>query len=182
MFFVVVSIILLTVILLISNDIMFNRRRFWGLKILEFIVCVSLIIFMFNNFSNYVTAKNNMKEQITNNEIFTSKMTVYNVNGTVEETTIGDFLYNNFVRTVFEDTVDTNSEKYLKGNIIVCVVTGILIVYWILLLLLFEKEEVSGYKIVEDEKLFEKYNPMIAACISQNRNIMCRDIVGVILN
>lgn len=182
MFFVVISIILLTFILLIANDIMFNRRRFWVLKILEFIVCISLIIYMFTNFSNYITAKNNMKEQIANNEILTSKMTIYNVNGTVEETTIGNFLYNNFVKTIFDDTVNTNSPEYLKSNIIICVVTGILIVYWIVLLLLFEKEEVSGYKIVEDEKLFEKYNPMIAACISQNRNIMCRDVVGVILN
>ena len=110
-------------------------------------------------------------------------MTVYNLDGTVEETTtIGEFLYHSFVRNVFSANTGINQIEFLKNNVIIIVVSAILLVYWITLLLLYEREQVSGYKIVEDDKLFEKYNPMIAACIAQNRNVMCRDVIAVVLN
>lgn len=183
MFLVIKSIILFTIILLIANDIMFNRKRNKFLKILEFVMCIVLIVHIFTSTSNYITMKNNLKNQIKNTELFGSEMTVYNVDGTVKEkTTIGDFLYNSFVTTVFENNIDTQDPEYIKGNINILVISGVLLIYWIILLIAFEKEESIGYKIVEDEKIFEKYNPMIAACIAQNRGVMCRDIVGVILN
>lgn len=182
MFFIIKSIILITIVLIVANDIMFNKRRNKLLKVLEFIICILLIVYIFINASNYISMKNNLENQIKNNQLFVSEVTVYNMDGTAYKMTIGDFLYNNFVTTVFENDIDTKNNEYIEGNNLILFVSGILFLYWIILLILFEKEEKVGYKLVEDEKIFEKYNPMIAACIAQNRGVMCRDIVGVILN
>ena len=48
-------------------------------------------------------------------------------------------------------------------------------------MLLFEKDK--NYKVsnIEEEKLFEKYNPMLAGCIQGSRDILARDIIAVIL-
>ena len=183
MFFFVKAMISLIFIFLLSNDIMFNRKRNIGLKIIEFIVCIALISYIFVSGSNYVIEKNNIEEEIKNNEIISTELTVYNIDGSVKETTsIGDYMYKSFVSTVFDGNTNITDLEFLKNNLVVIIFGIILIIYWITLLLLFEKEEEIGYKIVEDEILFEKYNPMIAACISQNRNVMCRDVVAIIIN
>ncbi len=187
MLFIIISVIEIIGILLLANDVMFNKRRNKYLKVLELIVLFGLLYYLFMSSTSFIIKKNNtekqIKEQLNNIGKFDSTMVEYDLNGNpIKTTTIGEYLYNHFVYDVFDAHTNISNSEYLKNNIIVIVVASIYFVYWILLLLLFEKEEVSGYKIVEDEKLFEKYNPLIAACIAQNRNIMCRDVVAVILN
>lgn len=183
MLFFVISMLIIVTLLILANDIMFNKRRLIGIKIIEFIICVALIYYLFVSTSTYIVKKNNIEHEIKENSLLNSPMVEYNIDGTIKgKDTIGGFLYKHFVHDVFDAHTQISKSEYLKNNIIVMVVACIYLVYWIVLLLLFEKEETSGYKIVSDEELLDKYNPLMAACISQNRNVMCRDIIGLILN
>lgn len=183
MLFFIKSMVVLIAILLLANDVMFNKLRIVGLKIIEGIICIALIYYLFIDTTGYIIRKNEIETSLKENSVLGSPITVYDINGNVSHTiTIGDFLYNAFVYDVLNTNSNAGSPEYIKNNIIVCVISAILLVYWIVLLLLFEKEEAGGYRIEADEKLFEKYNPMMASCIAQNRNVMCRDVIGVILN
>ena len=57
-----------------------------------------------------------------------------------------------------------------------------LIIYWIVLLLIYEKDKKYKVSNINEEELFKKYNPLIAGCIEGNRDILSRDIIAVILN
>lgn len=56
-----------------------------------------------------------------------------------------------------------------------------LLIYWIILMLIFEKEKKHKVNNIDEEALFEKYNPMIAGCIQGSRDILARDIIAIIL-
>ena len=69
------------------------------------------------------------------------------------------------------------------ATIIVISFAFVLITYWIVLLYMYEKED--QYRSVDylgDEEIFKKYNPLIAGCIVQNRGVLSRDIIAVLLN
>lgn len=72
-----------------------------------------------------------------------------------------------------------NKNKFTNAIIIFAVC---LLIYWIILLLVFEKDKKYTMMTIEEDRLFEKYNPMIAGCIQGNRIILARDIIAVILN
>ena len=57
-----------------------------------------------------------------------------------------------------------------------------MLIYWIILMLIYEKDKKYMVSNIEEDKLFEKYNPMIAGCIQGSRTILARDIIAVILN
>ena len=57
-----------------------------------------------------------------------------------------------------------------------------LIIYWIIILLIFERDKKYKVSNINEEELFKKYNPLIAGCIQGNRDILSRDIIAVILN
>ena len=176
-------IIFITLIFLGINDIILNRKRDKFLKIIEFIICAFFVFLLFSTVIEYQNLKSEIKNRIENDKLMGSQITEYNLNGTVGETiSIGEYMVKHFVKNIYDGRTNISPTDYLKNNIKIVVITCIYIIYWITLLLLYEKEEVTGYKIVEDEKLFEKYNPLLAGCIAQNRNVMCRDIVALILN
>lgn len=56
-----------------------------------------------------------------------------------------------------------------------------LFIYWIILMLIFEKDKKYKVANMEEEELFKKYNPMLAGCIQGSRTILARDIIAVIL-
>ena len=58
----------------------------------------------------------------------------------------------------------------------------ILIVYWIILLIKYEKDKKIDLISYNEDELFKKYNPMLAGCLQGSRDILARDIIGVILN
>lgn len=87
------------------------------------------------------------------------------------------------------DTINLSETKLEKlsndrrfFNNIIIFITFAIFVYWILLLLKFEKEK--NYKVCFDnyDELLDQYNPVIAACIVQNRDMHPRDIIATLVN
>ena len=58
----------------------------------------------------------------------------------------------------------------------------VLLIYWIILLIIYEKDKKIKLVPYDEDELFRKYNPMLAGCLQGSRDILARDIIGVILN
>ena len=56
-----------------------------------------------------------------------------------------------------------------------------LLIYWIILMLIYEKDKKYMVNNLDEGEIFKKYNPMLAGCIQGSRNILARDIIAVIL-
>ena len=182
MVFFLVSIISATALLIIVNDVMFNKRRDKRIKIGEVIIFIGILVFLIINMSTSIV-KRNLVESVPETKILGEEITIYNLDGTSQKTTTGQYLYDNFVTDVFDGHTNISKHEYNMNNIRVIVVAVAFLIYWIVLLVLFEKEEkVFRFDIIEDEELLKKYNPLMAACIAQNRNIMCRDVIAIILD
>src|SRR5699024_2850990 len=82
-----------------------------------------------------------------------------------------------------ENDVVTQEQKD-TNNILVCGFCAFLIIYWIVLLFLFEREETYNYTYenIDDMKILKKYNPMMAGCLVDNREVLARDVTAVVLN
>lgn len=85
---------------------------------------------------------------------------------------------------ILEDEKDISENRELKKSFTfkIIIVAICLLIYWIILMLIYEKDKKYILDYVDDEELFEKYNPMIAGCIQGSRQILARDIIAVILN
>lgn len=181
----------LIIILLIAIIIFANRfwvkRRVKNENLLYGIITIVLIIVLITTIIKFIEYKNkaNRLDFSEYTEVFEKegKFYMFDKNGQIieKQSTIGDMISDYFVKDVFNANTNIPEKEAIKNNIIVIVISAILFVYWVTLLILFEKEEQYGYEELDDLKLLEKYNPMIAACISQNRNIMGRDVIAVIL-
>jgi len=81
-----------------------------------------------------------------------------------------------------ENSTLTNEEKE-TNNTIVKIFCGFLVIYWIALLIIFEREDAfeSSYENSDDIKTLKKYNPLIAGCLVDNREVLARDVTAVIL-
>lgn len=81
-----------------------------------------------------------------------------------------------------EETVVSLKQQNFN-NYLIAGTCGVLVIYWIVLLYLFEKEdERKGYKKIDDIAILNKYNPMIAGCLADNRQVLMRDVMAIILN
>lgn len=82
-----------------------------------------------------------------------------------------------------ENDVVTQEQKD-TNNILVGGFCVFLIIYWIVLLFLFEREETYNYTYenIDDMKILKKYNPMMAGCLVDNREVLARDVTAVVLN
>ncbi len=177
-----ISLIILIIALLVGNDAVFNRKRDRGLKILEMLVTIGLVGYLIysmpTNIEKHKLASTVKKET----QILGEEVSIVNLDGSVTKTTIGKYLHDNFVKDIFDGNTNISKEEYNTNNALIIIVSVVLLVYWITLLFLFEKETIIDYKPMGDEEIFKKYNPLIAACIAQNRDVMLRDILAVILN
>ena len=81
-----------------------------------------------------------------------------------------------------EENIYHNIEKKQNFTKKIFVFAGILLIYWIILILLFEKDKKYPVTQVEDEELMKKYNPLLAGCIRESRTILARDIIAVLMN
>ncbi|MGN1298794.1 MAG: DUF2207 family protein [Candidatus Scatovivens sp.] len=181
----------LIIILLIAIIIFANRfwvkRRVKNENLLYGIITIVLIIVLIATIIKFIDYKNkaNRLDFSEYTEVFEKegKFYMFDKNGQIieKQSTIGDMISDYFIKDVFNANTNIPEKEAIKNNIIVIVISAMLFVYWVTLLILFEKEEQYGYEELDDLKLLEKYNPMIAACISQNRNIMGRDVIAVIL-
>ena len=77
-----------------------------------------------------------------------------------------------------------STEQKNLNNYIVMGICAILIIYWVILLLVFEKEELCDftYENIDDINTLKKYNPMIAGCLADNRQALPRDVIAIVLN
>lgn len=81
-----------------------------------------------------------------------------------------------------ENSIIENKEEKNNFTKKVAIFAIILLIYWIALLIIFEKDK--KYKVVNtnEEELFNKYNPLLAGCIQETRTVLSRDIIAVIIN
>lgn len=85
---------------------------------------------------------------------------------------------------ILDDEKEISENRELKKSYTfkIIIIAICLLVYWIILMLIYEKDKKYILDYVDDEELFKKYNPMIAGCIQGSRQILARDIIAVILN
>lgn len=81
-----------------------------------------------------------------------------------------------------EDIIVQNQAEKDKFTNKIMIFAFILFGYWIILLLIYEKDKKYLVTDAKEDELFEKYNPLLAGCIQGNREILARDIIAVILN
>lgn len=80
-----------------------------------------------------------------------------------------------------ENAIIENKEEKKSFTWKIIIFAICLLIYWIILMLIFEKDKKYTVANIEEDKLFEKYNPMLAGCIQGSRTILARDIIAVIL-
>ena len=156
-------------------------------KIINILLVCLLVCFLVFNIFKFIDYKEKLKipykEEL---EILEEKGSFYlfDANGNIyeKEATIGEMIKFFFIEDVFDGRKNISSQEYTKNNIIIVTISGMLFVYWLVLLIIYEKEDKCRYTKKDELELLKKYNPMVAACIAQNRNIMGRDIIAVILN
>lgn len=81
-----------------------------------------------------------------------------------------------------EKNYDNKSNVRIVLNIVTILITAGLLFYWLYLIIRYEKEFVFTPENIDDIAILEKYNPMIAACIAQNRDMHPRDILAVLID
>lgn len=92
------------------------------------------------------------------------------------------FGYRILKTTNFSINFDSTAHLHTPITIICIILSIILIIYWLLLIKKYEKDRAIIFDSKDELKLLDKYNPMIAACISQDRNMHPRDIIAVLIN
>ncbi len=81
-----------------------------------------------------------------------------------------------------ENEIYENREEKNKYTNKMAIFAGCLFIYWVILMLIFEKDKKYFVSDIDEDELFRKYNPILAGCIQGSRNILARDIIAVILN
>jgi len=81
-----------------------------------------------------------------------------------------------------EKSYENKSNVRIALNVITILITAGLLLYWLYLIIRYEKEFVFTPENIDDLKILEKYNPMIAACIAQNRDMHPRDILAILVD
>lgn len=180
MLFLLKIVLLLIGILIIGNRAWVKRKipvkgAFWGGFTLILVVLLAFTMI------DYAQNKQNVEIQKNDGE---KKYQIVDMAGNVivEDATLFDFLFGDFNKAVVDTSAKVSEKEQIENNIVIGLASGILILYWISLLVIYEKEENVTVEQKDDFEMLSKYNPMIAACISQNRNPLGRDVVAVILN
>lgn len=81
-----------------------------------------------------------------------------------------------------ESSYSEKKDQRLLLNYVGIILSVFLIAYWLMLLYKYEKEVTSISLYADDFEVLDKYNPMIAACIAQNRGMHPRDIIAILIN
>ena len=80
-----------------------------------------------------------------------------------------------------ENAIIENKEEKNAFTVKIIIFAICMFIYWVILMLNFEKDKKYPIDNINEEELFKKYNPMIAGCIQGSRDILARDIIAVIL-
>jgi len=81
-----------------------------------------------------------------------------------------------------EKVLQDRTDKRILINNILLSMTILLSIYYIYLLVKYERDKLFIVYCNDDYELLNKYNPMILACIAQNREMNPRDIIAVLLD
>jgi len=81
-----------------------------------------------------------------------------------------------------EDSYENKTNIRIVLNVVTIIITSALLLYWIYLIIKYEKEIVYMEEIPEELNILEKYNPIIAACIAQNRDMHPRDVLAILID
>lgn len=84
--------------------------------------------------------------------------------------------------TVLDARSNVSEETKMQNNMLVLGVAVFLMSYWVWLLYKYEKEEEISFDGTEDIETLEKYNPLIAGCLVNGREVLSRDLISIILN
>ena len=187
MIFLLISISCIFGILVIANRAWIKRYRIFerNICILLIILLIGIFIFSIFKFTEYKNVINQLSKPYT--QIFSENVELYNFdeNGNIikEDKTIGGVLEDFFVHKVFDGRPNITNEEFSRNNFEVFMISVVLVLYWVIQLVIFEREKDDGnYEELDDFKIINKYNPMVAACIAQNRKATGKDLVAIILN
>ena len=81
-----------------------------------------------------------------------------------------------------EKSYTDKSNTRIILNVISIIITSGLLLYWLYLILNYEKEYTYDVNVIDNLSILEKYNPMIAACIAQNRDMHPRDVLALLID
>lgn len=175
-------------------NIFFNKiKRILSSRIAIIIITI-IVICSFNSTSiaakkTRIIISNGIKKTVTT--ITPNKINTKNLNNT---TTTKNKEDESFVKTawrwlglkdkmLFSGESNTISiEQKRENNYMAIGISGVLTLYWIILLLFYEREEAYDYENKDDIDTMRKYNPLLAGCIADNREVLPRDITAVILD
>lgn len=163
-----------------------------NVMLIMFLVCIALIIIVSStSYLLYRGSVDNIGNPDSSFEQLVSEDGYILINGEkfitdkkANEYTFANYCalgWNLFNRQIF--SVGNAHESFFSVNTVIIILCVILFVYWIWLLIIFEKERKK--KIIStnitDEEIMSKYNPLIAGCIEGNRSPLHSDIAAVIL-
>ena len=148
-------------------------------KIIKIFIIIIIILMLFAFYNSNATYNNQDKFSVTlnskkdNNEYKKREINILGIN----------LIYEDEIFFTGENNEITDKEKN-TNNIIVGVFSIALVVYWLILLFIYEREDTYDYKYENDDdiKTLRKYNPMLAGCLVDNRQVLCRDVTAVVLN
>lgn len=81
-----------------------------------------------------------------------------------------------------ENGYSQKSKLRITLNVVSIIITAVLLLYWIYLLVRYEKDILYKVEDFDEVGILEKYNPIIAACIAQNRDMHPRDILAALID
>lgn len=81
-----------------------------------------------------------------------------------------------------EDGYKEKSNIRITLNVVTIIITSGLLFYWLYLLIRYEKDILYKPSDFDEISMLEKYNPIISACIAQNRDMHPRDILAALID
>lgn len=81
-----------------------------------------------------------------------------------------------------EDGYKEKSNIRITLNVVTIIITSGLLFYWLYLLIRYEKDILYKPSDFDEINMLEKYNPIISACIAQNRDMHPRDILAALID
>ena len=147
-------------------------------KFITSIIIVSIILY------NVVFASN-IKTYYINSEYNKSNINHTSKQADKEELSTFEVfkkLFDNLYGKSTTFQMNISDEERKNNDIAICTFIVFLIGYWIFLLLRFEKEKYITYEVCDDLEILHKYNPLLAGCIVDNREVLSRDLLAVLIN
>ena len=81
-----------------------------------------------------------------------------------------------------EQKFEKLSNSVIVVNIIIILLIIGILAYWIYLIIKYHYDRIFKVYYPDDMELMNKYNPIIAACIAQKRDMQSRDIVAILID